>query len=365
MGSSNRHFWALALLVLLGTAGVLTAWFYFEPKYDRWRLTSRAEKALAEGKPGVAEELLLPAIKEKTTDPRLHYLYAQALRRLGRAADAVSHLTKAVQFGMSEDAARREYALAEAVADTGHTSNTEGNLQRVLKENPGDTEVIQAIAEFYERADRWVEAERMYTRWLELDPDNIEARLERGRCREKAAIVSGADIPLGSAAEDFRTILERVPNHFRARLLLGHVLLSDARMAEAEAELKRCRDLRPESPEPLVGLAACAEERGDVDLAQNLLGKALKLDAKPEVYNELGNLYLRRKAYKEAQRYFERLVSFNPRDKGAHLKLALCLRMAGKLDEAREHDKIFQALDQEDARRMGPTRRASSAGARP
>src|SRR5207248_7018444 len=120
----------------------------------------------------------------------------------------------------------------------------------------------------------------------------------------------------GKAADDFRAVVRRAPEHFQARLLLAHCLLSDARMAEAEPELLVCRQLRPEAVEPLVGLASCAVERGDLNQAQALLRKALALDPGSTLaLNEQGELHLLRQRYDLAVTVFEDVVRRDPWDK--------------------------------------------------
>jgi len=140
------------------------------------------------------------------------------------------------------------------------------------------------------------------------------------------------------------------PNHFRARLLLAHSLLSDARMADAEAELLICQGLRPDRVEPLVGLATCAVERGDREQARARLERALALDPSSTLaLQEQGNLYLRDQRYDLAGPVFQRVVRLDPRDKQAHLKLAQVLRQQGDPEGARKHEEAYRELDQEES----------------
>jgi tetratricopeptide (TPR) repeat protein len=148
------------------------------------------------------------------------------------------------------------------------------------------------------------------------------------------------------AAADFREFLMNSPQHFPARLSLAQCLLSDFKIAEAEAELARCRELLPARSEPLVGLAACSLERGDQEKALALVKEALSLDpSSPPALTLLGNLYLRRQRYDLAIPVFESVIRLDPRDKQGHLMLAQALSKSGELEKARRHEKIFQELD--------------------
>ena len=80
------------------------------------------------------------------------------------------------------------------------------------------------------------------------------------------------------AADDCRFILRQDPKDYHARFLLAHCLLSDAHMAEAESELLVCQKIRPADSRPVLGLAHCAVDRGDLERAQTLLSQALQLN---------------------------------------------------------------------------------------
>src|SRR5262249_32462823 len=119
-----------------------------------------------------------------------------------------------------------------------------------------------------------------------------------------------------------------------------------------EPELRRCRQERPDRPEPLIGLAACAVGREDYAEAQALLAKALELDPRSlTALLEQGDLCLRRQQDEEAIPYFEEGVRLYPRHKQGHLKLAQALRYTGKMERAKRHEQVYQELDREEDQR--------------
>jgi tetratricopeptide (TPR) repeat protein len=326
----------LAVSVVAVPAGVAAWWWRYGPVYQRERTLAAAERALGEENLPRAEELLHALIAEDGSEPHLQIRYAEVLRRLGRREEAWVALQRAMQGGLAEDAGRREYALLEVDEDF---RRAEPNLRRFLEDRPDDVEVLRALARGYARAGRWLDAERTYTQWLDHDPASVEALLERGQ----VLVQEGrAD----QAAADFRTILGQAPKHFQARLLLAHCLLSEARPGEADIELQACRTLRPARPEPLVGLARCALERGDIDGAEELVKTALGLDPRDALALQLrGDLYLRRQRYDLAIPVFEELLRRNPNDKQAHLKLAQALSRTGDGEGAQRHEDRYRALD--------------------
>jgi len=322
---------------------VAACWWFYGSSYQQSRLLAEAEKAAQAHDFAKAEELLRQVLKDDPNQARPQLLYAQVLRRLGRQAEAWLPLQRAMQLGVPESEGRREYALLEARDDF---TLAEGPLKRVLDENPDDLEALQILAVSYARHARWLDAEKAYTRWLELEPDGVETLFDRGRIHMEAG-------NFGPAIADFREVVRRSPNDFKARLLLAQCLLSEAKIGEATSELLTCRKLRPASPEPLVGLANVALEKNDLDGAQRLIRDALALEPGSLLALHLqGNIYLRRQKFDLAIELFEKIVRTNGRDKEGHLKLAPALSQSGQAERAKKHQEIFQRLDREDTERQ-------------
>src|SRR5207253_3339065 len=154
---------------------------------------------------------------------------------------------------------------------------------------------------------------------------------------------------------DFRQVLATSPNHFQARLFLAQCLLSDFKVEDAQAEFVRCHQLLPARPEPLVGMAACSWEGGDLDKAQAQAKEALALDpASTPALTLLGIIHLRSQRYDLAIPVFERVILLNPRDKQGHLYLSQALAKNGELEKAKKHEMLFNELDKADP--SGPNR---------
>jgi predicted Zn-dependent protease len=305
-----------------------------------------AHRALEAGNRQRAEELLRPLVRERPGDTTVALLYARVLRGLRRYDQAELALQHAVDCGLDRSVARRELALL--LAEQNLPRDAEGILQQVVREYPDDEEVLQTIAQGYARHRRWLEAEPLWGRLSELRPNEIEPLLQRGLVRMEAHHHE-------AATEDFRRVLARNPNHFQARLSLAHCLLSEAQMPEAEAELLVCRRMRPDRPEPLVGLAGCALENADPATAEQRLTEALELDrGSPLVLHAVADLHLRRGRYDLAEEVLAVLVKAQPDDKQGHLQLAQVYRRKGELKLAAQHEQRYQELDRvEEARAKG------------
>jgi len=332
MGRPLKYIIGITAILLFVT---LAAWWY----WHTWpaRQLASARSAVEAGDYERAESLLRPLLPNPAKDPDVPYLHAQTLRHLKRYTEAEKALVKARDCGLGDASVMRELALLLAPGDW--PPEAEGILQKVARDNPDDREVVRTLAEGYARRGRWKEASRLYSRLVELQPGDADTLFQRGIARMR-------DSYFTLAIDDFHQVLAKVPDHFLARLYLAHSLQSEARMDEAEVELQRCRKARPELAEPLVGLANCAVEKGDLKAAEGWLNQAVSLDrTSPLVLHEVVNLHLRRARYDLAREGLEVLVNLVPNDKQVHLKLAQVYQRQGNLERASQHQRRFQELD--------------------
>ncbi len=335
-GRSRLTMITVALLTLAGLAGA-ASWTLARTD---WWLTpiQEAERDLAAGDLPRAGLLISRLIQDdpRRTDARL--LYARFLRLSGQSREADAALGKAMDLGVPEASLWREYGLLLADPEF---RKAEPILLKSLKANPGDAEVLRAIANGYSRQGRWPDAAGFYARWLRIEPERTEALMGRSR----ALVQSGQS---REAVTELRSILARQPDDYDARLLLANCFLSNAAIREAEPELDRCRELRPERSEPLAGLAACAVERDDLDRARDLLDRAVTLDPSSLVaLSARANLALNRRQYDTARADFERIVELDPRNKLGHMHLAQLYHRAGDPARAGEHEQAYRALQAE------------------
>lgn len=333
----------LALIVLIGTAGGAAAWRYTAPERRQHAELAEAQAALASKEYYRAEALLSRLTEAQPEDAQLQLLRAQALRGLQRLEDAEVALGKAGELGLPKEEGYREFGLLFATKDF---ALAQGALEQVAKRDPKDTEVLHALAVGYAIRGRSLEAQAAFQRLLEAAPDDLEGRLDFARLYLEAE-------HFDKAADLYRSVLAAAPQHFRARILLANCLLADARAAEAEPELLVCREMRPDSPDPLIGLALCARERGDRTKTLTLLSRAFELDPGSfQALSELGNEYLAAGRYDLAELWFTKALKLDDKDKQAHLKIAQALRYLGKIEPAQEHERTYQQLAQEEAKRL-------------
>jgi predicted Zn-dependent protease len=337
----STRYLVFCFLILAVPLLVVVGWWYYYPHYQ----LAQAEKAFRAGNYPAAEEKTKLLIQDDPKNLRALFLYVQVMRRQNRPVEAQTALLQAMNLGLPEAQGRREFALAEAAKE--FSPNAEKNLRQVLEEQPKDVEILEALAKGYAETNRWDDANTYYSRWLNLEPDRWEILLARGKHRLNA--VSHQSGRNQDAAADFREVLKRSPDNFEAHLMLSHCFLADARMPEAKEELLICQKLDAGRVEVWVGLAACALEERDWEEAEKLLKKAKKLDPKSiYVISMQGDVHLRRQQAEPAIAAYRQVIAVDPRHKGARLKLAQALRLAGRNDEAKEQEKVYETLAEKD-----------------
>jgi tetratricopeptide (TPR) repeat protein len=291
-----------------------------------------------------AEEILQHLHRRDRANPKVSFLLAQVLRRQQRPDEAVEILRQARQLGHSENEWARELVLNEA-AKRFHPQIADA-LKKLLDDDPNDEEVLQALVKGAISEKNWTQAEEYLSRLIERQPDNVQARFERGQVRQNRSEDDETQNH-DQAAADFQEVLRGVPDHFDARLGLAQCLLGDARIAAAKREFQMCKQMAPQRIEPLIGLASCALEEQDIEQARILLDQAVNREPNSLIaLVMLGDLCLQRQRYREAITYFHRVLLLDPRHEATHLKLAQAYRSTGNLPEAKNEEEAFQRLRQ-------------------
>jgi tetratricopeptide (TPR) repeat protein len=252
------------------------------------RLGGRFERAI---------ELLGPLTRSAPNMPRVHYEYAMALARTGRADEAIASLQQSLSLkaGLPQvwlalaDLQRALGWLTEA--DTDHpdcvrSSVRDPNLLQAadalnanrlpeaerllrdwLKRHPTDVVAIRMLGELAVRVGRTTEALRLFERCLELAPGFREARqhyalmLHRDQQSEKAleqldrmldddpanpgarTLKAAVLCRLGEYAQGielYDALVREFPRNARLWMSYGHALKTEGRQAEAIAAYRNC-----------------------------------------------------------------------------------------------------------------------------
>lgn len=204
------------------------------------------------------------------------------------AADTVA-APEGVPAAAPSEAPRPE--LPEWVGARRFREGEADSLRALLRENPRDRSLYNALSEALTESGRWADLREVAFRWQPLDPDNPQVY-------ESLALASHG---LGRREEAFRatgSLVEVAPGKpemlQRAALLLWRVGARDA----WEAPARRAVEMRPDLPNPYRTLALLLWQAGRMEEAAQVLERALENpvdrwygNAAGVVRDELGYIY--------------------------------------------------------------------------
>ena len=212
----------------------------------------------------------------------------------------------------------------------------EKEYQQVLNIAPDSADALTALGNLYMREKRFSDAEALLEKLVQLHPNDAGVHFQLGRMlaiagknedatkelevglkldpADQKAQRDLADLDAESgkyddAARLYTTLLSSNPNEHGLHLGLGRVLLKQKKSAEAEKELIKAAELKPDSGETYGELAVAANANKDYPLAI----KAADIRAKYLPENPM-SYFLRATAYdhlrdaKQAARYYHQFL---------------------------------------------------------
>ncbi len=208
-------------------------------------------------------------------------------------------------------------------------------LHDVVDAAPGDPDALYELGEIYASLSRET-AETL----LDLYPGSYRARLLRGEAFEK-----GARLEFDKALAEFQKAAELRPDAPGVQYAVGRVLWKMNRFDEAAVYL--AKEL---AGNPHHGTAHFL--LGKTHLNQGRPGKALEhlraaVKARPELWEarrSLARALVKQKLYNEGIAAYRDLLRDRPDDASVHALLAVALRSAGRLEEAKSSARTAQRL---------------------
>lgn len=279
---------------------------------------------------------------------------AQALLRVGRAAEAVEVLTKCAD--RPECRSRlREYLVAERDMEPLH------RLLGSPSTDPGVARIDAAVAAHMRRdlatamslcadaiaadprnpwahnhfgralfnAGRKTEALAAFKRAVDLDPGYSEAFNGLGHVLRDSGDVDGAEAA-------FRRAVEGLPAFVEARMNLGVMLLARGDAELALVEFARVLDLRPRNPDAAVNAGSCLHMLRRYAEAQTMYEQAIATAVGRPVlaHRQLGKLLVEQGDTNRALDQQQRALALAPGMPEVHSEYVSTLELANRLDEA-------------------------------
>jgi predicted Zn-dependent protease len=319
----RRFLWWIVLVLFLGfgvTLGgiVLWAWYQFragESALDRYH----AEEAL---------HYLERYLWLNPNSVQAHLLAGRAARRMGDLEGAEAHLRTCRRlYPDKSDEIALEWALLRVTL--GDLDENEAYLlERGTRSRRDAALVLEALAEGYTRLYRITDALRCLERWLEQEPDNVQAVFLRGNLWWQIQ-VPHRGVP------DYQRVLEIDPERHEARWRLARCLVEGGGYDQALPLLEQTLNHRPGDPEALVLLARCEHMLGQPERARERLDGVLRDHPDHALaLRTRGQLALLSGQPAEAEEWLRRGVAVAPTDYQVSWFLAEALEQQGKSTEA-------------------------------
>jgi tetratricopeptide (TPR) repeat protein len=277
---------------------------------------------LRDGKVQESLDLFTRAQRLDPNSPRPHYYIASALERLGAADSA---LVDSALFEYST-AIKLNPKYVEALTGLGRLlrkmgKKTEGTakLEEGVRYNPKDPAALYALGQAYLEDKRYDDAEKIFRKGT---------LLKQGRALFLAgtALALEGKGDLKQAEELFIRARETDPNNLRVRLDLGGFYMRKKIPVLAAPEYGHATRLDPKNPEYhyLFGKALVGMNEFNAGLAAFILATQQDSTYAP-AYLESGRLFYRAKRYKEAADNFKVYTGLLPDDYQGYVELGRAL----------------------------------------
>jgi tetratricopeptide (TPR) repeat protein len=211
--------------------------------------------------------------------------------------------------------------------------------ERIAHDDPDTPFILEALAQGYMARGRWMTAQSCLERWVQLEPDNLRALYWRGQMR---AQLQRED----EAIRDFSRVLELDPEQDDARQHLAELLLRHkADYAGAAKEFEYLRERQPGKAAVTLGLARAYRGLRRREEARQLLDLVLRaVPRDSQALSERGRLAVDSDQYSEAEGFFRRSLNEDPSDSDTLADLIFVMRQRKKPGEAKEWEQRLVRL---------------------
>lgn len=334
-----RRWWMLLVLVSLLAVGGVVA----RPHVRAWHHRRAARLELQRYHTSEAIHHLLICRDIWPRDAETLLLSARAARRAQVYGDAerLLHIYREVRG--RDQAYTFEQLLLAAESRVDEVSEA---CWKGLEEGRYDAPLLmEALTTGYLRQYRLGQARLCLDRWKREQPGNPQAFYLEGLLNLDYLHDSS------HAVASYRRAVELDAGHKDARLGLAVALLMDKNTAAAAEQFERLLQSQPDNARVQVGLAECLDDLGRTDEAMRLLNDVLSRQPQlPSALSLRGQLAVKHGQWSEGAETLRQALRRNPLDHRALYSLILCLERSGKEDEARQHRRRLQQMEDDTAR---------------
>jgi tetratricopeptide (TPR) repeat protein len=202
------------------------------------------------------------------------------------------------------------------------------------------------LAQAYEGLQRYQEAFEEMRQVIDLDKNNLDARVRLGNYFLAAGKNSPAAIT--EAERLAREVLQKDPNNIEGRILKGSVLFVQDKKGEAFAELDGAIALDPKRVESYLSLARFYVMTKDPASAEATFQRAISVNGSSAMAHfEYGKFLVQTDRKDAAEVEFQKAVEVDPSNHDARFVLASFYLVNKRLDKAEEAYKALAELDKD------------------
>ena len=248
------------------------------------------------------------------------------------------------------EARSAHYNLSIHLTRAGRPEEALAAARMAVENRPDQAKDLAILGSALIRTERFVEAEEILRRALEIDPGHKNSR------RELAYMLGGVQGRHEEALETYRALLEIDSNYAQAYAYIGDILVQLHRYAEAVEPLSKALTLINAAPSltadlPTPGfvhelLGTALRELGRPQAGEAHFRRALQL--KPRNMDELEQLarsHFSGKRYRQALELYRTLLENHPDEAATHANIGVTLYYLDRTEEAVRSLERALALD--------------------
>lgn len=202
------------------------------------------------------------------------------------------------------------------------------------------------LAQAYEGLQHWGEMMEELKRTVELDANNLDARIKLGNY--DLAYSKPPAEKIAEADRLAREVLQKNSNHIEGHILLAKVLYAQDKIEEAKAEFQHAIELDPKRVESILSLAHFYLNLRQMEQAEAAFRQAITVnDNSAMAHSEYGKFLVQAGRNDQAEAEFRRAVEVEPSNHDARFVLASFYFVNKQLDKAEAAYKALADLDKD------------------
>ncbi|MCA1629069.1 MAG: tetratricopeptide repeat protein [Acidobacteria bacterium] len=202
------------------------------------------------------------------------------------------------------------------------------------------------LARAYEGAGQFAQAVDEMQRTIQLDPNNLDARVRLGNYYIVAYQQNRDSRTKDEASRLAEEVLQKNPNHIEGHILRGTILFTAGDKEGALAELKKAVEIDPRRVESLISLALYYRQTGDSARAEETYQRAIGVDDRSALAHlEYARFFVQQNRMDRAEEQFLRAVEVDQQNREAHRTLVTFYIQQKRLDRAEQAARALAQLD--------------------